>query len=184
MWRLSTYFEDGRMFESVRIPLIKSIQKWNRMIFIISKYKLGIWICSQPRIDLFSQPNFYDVLTRPYKYLSTLHTRITCTQYNLHVSFTRYHRRSFSHPGVNRLCPSISAYRTRSFAHLGVSRLCPSSLTPLSASLPPSGSYCVNLSPCLIFLLDSRETPAKVAQSCFSVASWRHQASLVCPPPL
>ena len=52
-----------------RIPLIKSFQKCNRMLFIIYNYKLGIRICSQPRIDLNSQSNFYDVLTRPYKYL-------------------------------------------------------------------------------------------------------------------
>ena len=54
------------------IPLIKSSHKWTRMLFIISKSKLGIWICSQPRIDLNSQSNFYDVLTRPYKYLSNI----------------------------------------------------------------------------------------------------------------
>ena len=62
------------------------------MLFIISNSKLGIWICIQPRIDLNSQYNFYYVLNRPYKYLSntlpTLSTRTTCTQYNLHVSFT------------------------------------------------------------------------------------------------
>ena len=52
------------------IPLIKSSHKWNRILFIISNTKLGIWICSQPIIDLNSQSNFYDVLTRPYKYLS------------------------------------------------------------------------------------------------------------------
>ena len=75
-----------------RIPLIKSSHKWTRMLYIISNSKLGIWLCSQPRIDLNSQSNFYDVLTRPYKYLSntlpTLSTTKTCTQYNLHVSFT------------------------------------------------------------------------------------------------
>ena len=61
-----------------RIPLIKSSHKWTRMLFIISNSKLGIWICSQPRIDLNSQSNFYDVLTRPYKYLSnTLSTLYT-----------------------------------------------------------------------------------------------------------
>ena len=53
-----------------RIPLINSSQKWAQMLFIISNSKLGIWFCSQPRIDLNSQSNFYDVLTRPYKYLS------------------------------------------------------------------------------------------------------------------
>ena len=75
-----------------RIPLIKSSHKLTRILFIISNSKLGIWLCSQPRIDLNSQSNFYDVLTRPYKYLSntlpTLSTRTTCTQDNLHVSFT------------------------------------------------------------------------------------------------
>ena len=53
---------------------------------------LGIRLCSQPRIDLISQYNLYNILTRPYKYssntLSTLYTRTTCTQHNLHVSFT------------------------------------------------------------------------------------------------
>ena len=85
------------MLESAqaRILLIKSSHKWTRMLYIISNSKLGIWICSQPRIDLNSQSNFYDVLTRPYKYLSntlsTLYTRTTCTQHNLHVSFTIFH---------------------------------------------------------------------------------------------
>ena len=76
---------------SDRIPLIKLSHKWTRMLFIISNPKLRIWLCNQPRIYLNSQSNFYDVLTRPYKYLSntlpTLSTRTTCTQYNLHVSF-------------------------------------------------------------------------------------------------
>ena len=76
-----------------RIPLIKSSHKWTRMLFIISNSKLGIRLCSQPRIDLNSQSNFYDVLTRPYIYLSnflpTIYTRTTYTQNNLHVSFTR-----------------------------------------------------------------------------------------------
>ena len=74
-----------------RIPLIKSSHKLTRILFIISNSKLGIWLCSQPRIDLNSQSNFYDVLTRPYKYLSntlpTLSTRTTCTQDNLYISF-------------------------------------------------------------------------------------------------
>ena len=70
----------------------KSSHKWNRILFIISNSKLGIWLYSQPIIDLNSQSNFYDVLTRPYKYLSNtlpkLSTRTICTQYNPHVSFT------------------------------------------------------------------------------------------------
>ena len=49
--------------------------------------KLGIWLCSQPIIDLNSQSNFYDVLTSPYKYLvqhniNTLY-KTTCTEDNL-----------------------------------------------------------------------------------------------------
>ena len=75
-----------------RIPLIKSIHKWTWMISIISNSKLGIRICSQTRIDLSSQSNFYDVLTRPYKYLvqHTINTlyKTTCNEDNLHVSFT------------------------------------------------------------------------------------------------
>ena len=50
-----------------RIPLIKSSHKWARILFIILNSKLGIWLCSQPRIDLNSQSKFYDILTRPYK---------------------------------------------------------------------------------------------------------------------
>ena len=59
------------MLESTlaRITLIKSSQKCTRMLFIISNSKLGIWICSQPRIDLNPKSNFNDVLTIPYKYL-------------------------------------------------------------------------------------------------------------------
>ena len=80
-----------------RIPLSKSSHKFTQMLFIISNSKLGIWLCSQPRIDLNSQSKFYYVLTRPYKYLSktlsTIYTRTTCTQYNLHVSFTSLHTR-------------------------------------------------------------------------------------------
>ena len=82
------------MLESTtaRIPLIKFVHKWNRMLFNISDSKLGIWICSQPIIHLITQPNFYDALTRPYKYLvqHTINTlyKTTCTEDNLHVSFT------------------------------------------------------------------------------------------------
>ena len=74
-------------------PLIKWSHKWNEMLFIISNIKLGIWLCSQPIIDINSQSNFYDVLTRPYKYLvqNTINTLNTtkCTQDNLHVRITR-----------------------------------------------------------------------------------------------
>ena len=73
-----------------RITLIKSSHKWTQMLFIISNYKLGIWICSQPRINLNSQSNFYHVLTRPYKYLSNTIYKTICTEENLHVSLIIY----------------------------------------------------------------------------------------------
>ena len=91
---LPHYCQCWNLLESTpaMIPLIKSIHKWTRILFIISNSKLGIWLCSQPRIDLNSQSNFYDVLTRTYKYLfqHTINTlyKTTCTQDNLHVSFT------------------------------------------------------------------------------------------------
>ena len=57
-----------------KIPLIKLSHKWNKILFIMSNSKLGIWICSQPRKDLNSQSRFYDVLT-------IYHTRLCPTQY-------------------------------------------------------------------------------------------------------
>ena len=66
-----------------RIPLIKSSHKLTRILFIISNSKLGIWLCSQPRIDLNSQSNFYDVLTRPYKYLSNTLSTLSTKQHAL-----------------------------------------------------------------------------------------------------
>ena len=73
------------MLESTpaRIPLIKSSHKWTWMLFIILNSKLGIRLCSQPRIDLISQSNFYHVLTRPYKYL-VQHTINTIYKKNMH----------------------------------------------------------------------------------------------------
>ena len=70
------------------IPLIKSSHKWTQIIFIISNTKLGIRLFSHPRIDLNSQSNFYDDLTRPYKYLSKNLYKTTCTQDNLHINLT------------------------------------------------------------------------------------------------
>ena len=66
-----------------RIPLIKSSHKWTRMLFLISNSKLGFRLCSQPGIDLNSQSNFYDVLTRPYKYLIQ-HSINTIYKNNMH----------------------------------------------------------------------------------------------------
>ena len=88
------------------------------MIFIISNSKLGIWLCSQPRIYLNSKSNFYDVLTRPYKYLyntlSTLYTRTTCAQYNLHVSFTRLW---YVHAIFKKIYLPLHPSLTRSYCH-------------------------------------------------------------------
>ena len=80
MWIYSTYFGDGKMcyfaltskmgrcwdmleLSPSRIPFIESSHKWTGIIFIIYNYKLGMWICSHPTIDVNSQSNFYDVLT-------------------------------------------------------------------------------------------------------------------------
>ena len=95
-----------------------------------------------------------------------------------------YHMRSFDHLGFSCLRPSISAYRTRSFKHPCVSLIRSRIQTSLSASLPSSGSYCLNLSPFRPLLFDSCETPDKVDQSCFYAASCHHQSSLLHPPPL
>ena len=42
-----------------------------------------IWLCSQPRIDLNSQSNFKDVLTRPYKFLSNTLSTLSTKQHAL-----------------------------------------------------------------------------------------------------
>ena len=72
-----------------RIPLIKSSHKWTRILFIISNSKLGIWLFSQPRVDLNLQSNSYNVLASTYKYFSNTLYKTTCTENNLHVSFTK-----------------------------------------------------------------------------------------------
>ena len=68
-----------------RIPLIKLSHKWTRILFIIYYSKLGIWICSQPRIYLNSQSKFYDVITRLQKYLYNTLCKTKCTENNLHL---------------------------------------------------------------------------------------------------
>ena len=100
--------------------------------------------------------------------------------YNLHYS---YHTSSSTHLGVPCLRPSISACHTRSFVHLGVSCLHLSIPTSQPALPLSSCSYRVLFSlPFLLFFLASRKY-ARVARSYFSVASWRHQASLIIPSP-
>ena len=113
-------------------------------------------------------------------YYYVLLPRLTCN----FIPHHSYHTRSFTHLGVTSLLHRISSYCTGSFAHPGVSRLSPRIPTSLSVSPPPYGSSCVTLSLCRLLLLASHETPAKVAQSCFSVAYRRHQASLLIPPPV
>ena len=94
-----------------------------------------------------------------------------------------YYNSSSSHLGVPCLRPSISTCHTSSFAHLGVSRLRLSIPTSQPALPIPSGSYCVTFSPPLLILLSSHKISARVIRSCFSVASWHQQASLLTPPP-
>ena len=93
-----------------------------------------------------------------------------------------YHTSSSAYLGVPGLSPGIYAYHTRSFAHLCVSCLCTIITTSYPATPPPSRSYYVTLSPNCLLLLASCETPAMATRSCSDVASWRHQASLLCPP--
>ena len=63
----------------------------------------------------------------------------------------------------------------------GISCLCLVIPTSQSTLLLPSGSYWIKCSLLFLLLLAYRESPARVARSCFSVASWRHQAFLLRP---
>ena len=97
----------------------------------------------------------------------------------------RYHTSSSAHLGVPCLRPSIYIYHRRSFSHLGVFRLCTSIPTtqpvlPLSSG---SVSYCVPISSPTLLPLASCEF-SRVSWSVFSVASWRHHISLLRPHPL
>ena len=95
-----------------RITLIESINKWNQILFIISNYKLEIWICSQPRKDINSQSNLYDILTLDYtilfptestNYILGIHSTFSSSRlwpfhasikqlyFPLHLSLTRFH---------------------------------------------------------------------------------------------
>ena len=94
-----------------------------------------------------------------------------------------YQTSSSTHLGFPCLQPSIYAYQTKSFTHLGISRIRTIILTSQPSLPPPVGSYCVALFPNILLLFASREIPAKVARICFYVASWRHQACLLPPPP-
>ena len=93
-----------------------------------------------------------------------------------------YHTSSSTHLGVPRLWPSISVWHTRSFSYLGVYFLRPiiKNAHPVLPFLSGSSSYCVPISPLILPPLASHES-FRVAWSCFSVASWHHHASLLCP---
>ena len=54
-----------------------------QILFIISNSKLGIRLCSQPRIDLNLQSNFYDVPTIPYKYLYNTLSKLSTKEHAL-----------------------------------------------------------------------------------------------------
>ena len=94
-----------------------------------------------------------------------------------------YHTSSSAHLGVPCIHPSISDYHTRLFSHLDVSCLLTRIPTPHPSTWPPSGSYCMKLYLNIPPLLSDHNIPSKVPQSCFYVASWHHQASLLRPPP-
>ena len=61
-----------------RIPLIEPSIELTWILLIISNSKLGIWIRSQPIIDVNSQSNLYDVLTLD-------HTRLYTPQYTNYI---------------------------------------------------------------------------------------------------
>ena len=101
-----------------------------------------------------------------------------------YITRSSYHTSSSSHLGVPRLRPSISTYHMISLSHLGVSHLRPSIPTSQPTLLPPSRSYCMAFFPNIILLWASCKILSRMVRSCFSVASWRHQASFLLKPPL
>ena len=95
------------------------------------------------------------------------------------IATTRVHPSTWASPIFQ---PSISVCHTRLFAHIGVSRLRPRMLTSQPALPLSSGSYCVKFSLPFLLLLASCDS-ARLSQSCFSDASWHHQAPPLRPPP-
>ena len=110
-----------------------------------------------------------------------------------------YHTSLSTHLGVPCLPPIISVCHTRSFAHLSISRLRPSmpNIHPVihlpscsdsdsgsgSGSGSSSGSYCMPISPLIILLSLSSRYSVRVSWSSLYVASWRHHAFILPPPP-
>ena len=115
-------------------------------------------------------------------YVEYFYVDLTCLPFYFSPRII-YHIGSFFYPGVFHLHLSISTYRTKSFSQPCIYRIPPSITDSLSASPPSSSSHCVTLPPCILLLFSSCETPSKVYQSWFFVASWRHQSSLLSPHP-
>ena len=60
------------------------------MLFITSNSKLGIWLFSQPTIDMNSQSNFYDVLTLDHKIFFPSNIQTTYWENILHLVIPGY----------------------------------------------------------------------------------------------
>ena len=74
-----------------------------------------------------------------------------------------YHTSSSTHLGFLCIRPIIFAYHMRLFAHLGVSCIYPSIPNYHPVTPPPSGAYCVMISPNRLLLLASCDIPANVS---------------------
>ena len=75
-----------------RTPLIKSSQKWTQILFNISNSKLGIWLCSHPRIYLNSQSNLkIKNKASSFTRLWDFHAIIRIISFPLHHSLTTSH---------------------------------------------------------------------------------------------
>ena len=73
------------------IPFIKSSHKWTQILFIISNSKLGIWLCSQPRLHLNSETQFlWCSNTSSNKYLSNSIYKSTYTKHIIHLVSPKY----------------------------------------------------------------------------------------------
>ena len=83
--RMSLNFWNMLESTPARINLIESSHIWTRIIFIISNSKLGIWLCSNPIIDLNSQSNLYDVLTLDHTRIFPTNIQTTHSEHILHL---------------------------------------------------------------------------------------------------
>ena len=142
----------------------------------------GIWTNQYDQIMRWCSSKFQSGISQVLDYVAYCYVILPRRPY-YSILGRSYHTSLSAHLGVPCLRTRFSAYCTRSFSHLGISCLRPNILTYHPATPPPSGSYCVTLSPNILLFLASREIPAKFSWSYFYIASWHHQASLLCPPP-